>query len=82
MEEEEKNNSQIEQSDSAKNKNIINSDANPNDTNNSEIFRHMNQKIKINEEKLKDAKEKTVEIKSELNTDQSKSKDINPKITI
>lgn len=44
MEEEEKNNSQIEQSDSAKNKNIINSDANPNDTNNSEIFRHMNQK--------------------------------------
>ena len=79
MEEEEKNNSQIEQSDSAKNKNIINSDANPNDTNNSEIFRHMNQKIKINEEKLKDAKEKTVEIKSELNTDQSKSKDINPK---
>ena len=39
----------------------------------------MNQKIKINEEKLKDAKEKTVEIKSELNTDQSKSKDINPK---
>ena len=79
MEEEEKNNSQIEQNDSAKNQNDINSEANPNDTNNSEIFRHMNQKIKINEEKLKDAKEKTVEIKSELNTDQSKSKDINPK---
>jgi hypothetical protein len=39
----------------------------------------MNQKIKINEEKLKDAKEKTVEIKSELNNDQSKSKDVNPK---
>ena len=79
MQEEEKNNSQIEQNDSAKNKNIINSETNPNDTNNSEIFRHMNQKIKINEEKLKDAKEKTVEIKSELNNDQSKSKDINPK---
>jgi hypothetical protein len=79
MQEEEKNNSQIEQNDSAKNKNIINSDTNPNDTNNSEIFRHMNQKIKINEEKLKDAKEKTVEIKSELNNDQSKSKDVNPK---
>ena len=79
MEEEEKNNSQIEQNDSSKNQNAINSEANPNDTNNSEIFRHMNQKIKINEEKLKDAKEKTVEIKSELNNDQSKSKDINPK---
>jgi len=79
MEEEEKNNSQVEQSDSAKNQNIINSGANHNDVNNSEVFRHMNQKIKINEEKLKDAKEKTVEIKSELNTDQSKSKDINPK---
>jgi len=79
MEEEEKNNSQIEQSDSAKNQNIVNSEANHNDVNNSEVFRHMNQKIKINEEKLKDAKEKTVEIKSELNTDQSKSKDINPK---
>jgi hypothetical protein len=79
MEEEEKNNSQIEQNDSAKNQNAINSESNPNDTNNSEVFRHMNQKIKINEEKLKDAKEKTVEIKSELNNDQSKSKDINPK---
>lgn len=79
MEEEEKNNSQIEKSDSAKNQNIVNSEANHNDVNNSEVFRHMNQKIKINEEKLKDAKEKTVEIKSELNTDQSKSKDINPK---
>jgi hypothetical protein len=79
MEEEEKNNSQIEQNDSSKNQNAINSEANPNDTNNSEIFRHMNQKIKINEEKLKDAKEKTVEIKSELNNDQSKSKDVNPK---
>jgi hypothetical protein len=79
MEEEEKNNSQIEQNDSSKNQNAINSEANPNDTNNSEIFRHMNQKIKINEEKLKDAKEKTVEIKSELNNDQSKSKDINQK---
>ena len=79
MEEEEKNNSQIEQNDSAKNQNDINSEANPNDTNNSEIFRHMNQKIKINEEKLKDAKEKTVEIKSDLHNDQSKSKDINPK---
>ena len=82
MKEEEKNNSQIEQSDSAKNQNIVNSDANHNDVNNSEVFRHMNQKIKINEEKLKDAKEKTVEIKSELNTDQSKSKDINPKNNI
>ena len=79
MEEEEKNNSQIEQNDSSKNQNAINSEANPNDTNNYEIFRHMNQKMKINEEKLKDAKEKTVEIKSELNNDQSKSKDINPK---
>lgn len=77
--EEEKNNGQTEQSDSAKNQNITNSEANPNDNNNSEVFRHMNQKIKINEEKLKDAKEKQVEIKSELNNDQSKSKEINPK---
>ena len=38
--------------------------------NNSEGFRHINhQKIKINEEKLKDSKEKTMKIKSDLNID-------------
>lgn len=79
MEEEEKNNSHADPNDSGKDQNIISSATNPNDTNNSEAFRHMNQKIKINEEKLKDAKEKTVEIKSELNNDQSKSKEMNPK---
>lgn len=79
MEEEEKNNSQADPNDSGKDQNIISSETNPHDANNSEAFRHMNQKIKINEEKLKDAKEKTVEIKSELNNDQSKSKDMNPK---
>lgn len=48
---------------------------------NSDEFRHQenHQKIKINEQKLKDAKEKTMEIKSDSAKDMNTTEEINQK---
>ena len=68
MEEEEKNKETDENSLSHK-QNISVNENQISNNNNSEGFRHINhQKIKINEEKLKDSIEKTMEIKSDVNT--------------
>ena len=81
MEAEEKN-KVTDQNDLSNNQNINPSDISHNNynNNNSEIFRHMNNKeIKTNEEKIKDSKEKTMEIKEEINNEKIKNNDITPK---
>ena len=81
MEEEEKN-KETEQNDLSNKQNISENETTFNNNNNSKSFRQMNnnQKIKINEEKLKDSKEQKMEIKSELTTSQNQNQtDITPK---
>ena len=74
MKEEEKN-KETEQNDLNIKPNIIENEINPScNTNNSEVFRHMNkEKIKTTEEKFKDSKEQTMEIKSDLNNNQNQN---------
>ena len=78
MEEEEKN-KETENIDLGNNQSLNSNEISNNDTtNNSEASRHVsNQKIKINEEKLKDAKEKSMEIKSESNINTGKDRNPN-----
>ncbi len=67
MEEEEKS-KEIDENSISQKQNMTEKENQISNNNNSEGFRHINQKkIKINEEKLKDTKEKTMEIKSDLN---------------
>ena len=83
MEEEEKN-KETDQNDLSNNKpNITDNDISQNNYNhnNSEVFRQMNNEKKIeNDEKLKDAKEQTMEIKQDPNNSQNQTNvDINIK---
>ena len=62
-------NKETEESDISNKQNIAENENQNSNVTNSEGFRHINhQKIKINEEKLKDAKEQTMEIKSDITT--------------
>ena len=62
-------NKETEESDISNKQNIAENENQNSNVSNSEGFRHINhQKIKINEEKLKDAKEQTMEIKSDITT--------------
>ena len=79
MEEEEKNKASQSQTDVTFKQN---SNTGTNfESKNSDEFRHQenNQKIKINEQKLKDAKEKTMEIKSDSAKDMNTTEEINQK---
>jgi VanZ family protein len=79
MEEEEKNKASQSQTDVTFKQNS-NTDTNF-ESKNSDEFRHQenHQKIKINEQKLKDAKEKTMEIKSDSAKDMNTTEEINQK---
>jgi hypothetical protein len=74
-------NKETEENDLANKENISDKDNQNIPDNNSEAFRHMNlQKIKINEEKLKDTKDHPMEIKLDLtNTQNQITTDINNK---
>ena len=67
-------NKETEENDLANKENISDKDNQNIPDNNSEAFRHMNlQKIKINEEKLKDTKDHPMEIKSDISNSQNQT---------